>query len=278
MKPEARSRADLHIHTHASDGRYSPAEVVRMAAELGLGAIAIADHDTVDGIEEALTEADAVGGIRIVPAVEINTDHGESEVHILGYFVDFRDEGFRSFLAGQRDSRSTRAAAIVKRLRDLGMPIDFERVKDIARGAIGRPHIALALTEKGFASSVDDAMDRLLSRGRPAYVPRNKLTPVAAVRAVVEAAGVPVFAHPGTAGCDGLIEDLVKAGLGGLEAYHPQHDAAAQRRYAAMARARGLVATGGSDFHGPQWAGNVGIGGVWVPVHTVSLLLERLTA
>lgn len=278
MIHEAAARADLHIHTTASDGQYSPDEVVRMAARAGLGAIGIADHDTVDGVEEALATADELGSIRVVPAVEINTDHGSHEVHILGYFVDYRDLELRSFLAEQRESRHVRAERMVEQLAQLGMPVEFARVQEIASGAIGRPHIAHALVEKGYARSVDDAMGRLLGRGCPAYVPRNKLTPMAAVRKVVEAAGVAVFAHPGTAGCDEIIDELVRAGLAGIEAYHPQHSAAEQRRYAAKARERGLVATGGSDFHGPQWAQNVGIGGVWVPIHTVSLLLQRLTA
>jgi len=272
-------RADLHVHTTASDGALSPAAVVRDAAGAGLAAVAIADHDTLDGIPEATQAARRFPSLRVVPAVEINTDHGRTEVHILGYFPDLDDGPFREFLRQQVASRGNRASLMVERLRGLGFDITMERVAALATGGvIGRPHVAAALAEKGYVASFHEAMERLLARGRPGYVPRHKLSPGQAVRAVVRASGVPVLAHPGAPPCDELIDDLVTDGLQGVEAYHPLHTPAQQKRFARAARERGLVVTGGSDFHG-HGAGITGgprIGEVTVPVETVQELLSRV--
>lgn len=276
----AQGRADLHVHTRASDGLLTPAEVVGQAFAAGLAAVAIADHDTIDGIAEAQEAASLIPSLRVVPAVEINTDHGASEVHVLGYFPDLSDAEFRAFLARQRASRAERASLMVHRLRNLGLKIELERVEALAAGGvIGRPHVAAALVEQGYAASFQDAMERLLQRGRPGYVPRHKLRPHQAVEAIIGASGVPVLAHPGAPPCgDALIAELVPSGLQGLEVLHPLHTPAQRRRFRAVARERGLVATGGTDFHGlgPGDPGGVRIGEISVPVETVQELLARI--
>ena len=269
------ARADLHIHTTASDGEHSPAEVVDLACQAGLAAIAITDHDTVDGIAAAQA-AGRDAGLRVVSGVEISTDHRGAEVHILGYFIDSRDPELLAFLVDQRESRTERAHAVIDRLCALGFPVEFERVRELAGGAIGRPHIAAALLEAGHVTNIDMAMRNLLGRGGAAYVPRRKLAPQEAVAVVRRAEGAPVFAHPGISSREWLLPDLIGAGLMGIEAYHPQHTAAQQQRFAAIARAKGLVATGGSDFHGRMWSANVGVGGVSVAVGVLDELVTRL--
>lgn len=273
-------RADLHVHTRASDGLLTPAEVVGQACAAGLAAVGIADHDTLDGIPEALQAASACPSLRVVPAVEINTDHGESEVHILGYFPDLTDAGFRAFLDRQVQSRKDRARRMVARLCSLGLSIELERVEELASGGVvGRPHIAAALAERGYVESFQEAMERLLMRGRPGYVPRHKLRPHEAVEAVIRARGVPVVAHPGSPPCsEGLIDELALLGLQGLEVLHPLHTAAQRKRFRAMAAERGLVPTGGTDFHGygRGMTAKFRIGEITVPIETVQELLARI--
>lgn len=272
------NRADLHIHTTASDGVRSPATVVAMARQAGLAAIAIADHDTIDGIPEAQAAAAASGPeLRVVPALEINTDYGRYEAHVLGYFIDLEDQAFRAFLDQQRAARAERGRLMVQRLAELRMPVSWSRVQEIAgRGTITRPHIGMALVEAGHIGSLKEALEGPIARGGAAYVPRSKLTPHEAVEAVHQAGGAAVLAHPISVGWDGLIDELVAAGLDGLEVYHPQHTPQDQRRYQAFARSRGLVVTGGSDYHGTASGGMAAIGEVWVEATAVAELLARL--
>ncbi len=270
-------RADLHVHTRASDGLWSPAEVVREAARIGLAAVAVADHDTLAGVDEACREAGRLKAPRVIPAVEINTDHGSTEAHVLCYFPDLADQAFRSFLATQVESRLERARRMVDLLGTLGLRITWSRVLELAAGgSIGRPHVAAALIERGYVTGLQEAMDKWLGRGRPGYVPRRKLTPHAAVAEIVRAGGAAVLAHPGLVGCDKLIDELIPCGLVGVEAHHPSHTPAARERYQALARKKHLVVTGGSDFHGPGVTEGAGLGEVSVPVAVVQELLARL--
>jgi len=269
-----KQRADLHVHTTASDGTLTPEETVLEAARLGLGAVGIADHDTVEGVEQALA-AGSMAGIVVVPAVEINTDYGSDEIHMLGYFIDHRSPELNAQLARLRNEREDRAARIVERLNDLGLKISFDRVKEIAgRGAIGRPHIARAIVEAGYASSLNSAFGKYLIRGASAYVPRHKLTPLAAMEIIRDAGGVPVLAHPGLAKHDELIPSLVESGLKGIEVYHTDHSSAKTRHYIEIARQYDLVATGGSDSHGPNNIKTVAIGSATVDLTVVDKLRE----
>lgn len=276
LSPKPFGLADLHVHTTASDGICSPAEVVRLAVHAGLAAIAIADHDSVDAVGGAVAAA-LEHELRVIPAVEINTDYGAGEAHILGYFVEPADRWFHGFLARQRAAREGRARRMVERLAELGYQVEWRRVLELAAGAVvTRPHVARALVEKGYVADLAAALTGLLATSGPAYVARGKLSPHEAVVAVRRAGGVAVLAHPGTGGHDALIDELIESGLDGIEAYHPQHSRAQRDRYAKLGDDRGLVVTGGSDFHGPSGPGASAIGDCAVPVSTIGRLLARL--
>ncbi|WP_406678490.1 PHP domain-containing protein [Moorella sp. ACPs] len=242
--------ADLHTHTTASDGRLSPAELIRLAQTKGLTALGVTDHDTVAGLAEALAAGSSYG-VTVVPGVELSTEWEDKEVHILGYYLDWQKEHLLAFLETMRQARHRRTARMVARLQELGYDISMGEVEQEVRGeAVGRPHIAAVLVRKGYAPSVEAAFKTLLARGRPAYVPREKVEPARAVEVILKAGGVPVLAHPGLSEADALLPALVDDGLQGIEAYYPLHDAAATGRYLELASRYNLVVTGGSDFHG----------------------------
>lgn len=252
------SRADLHTHTTASDGLHKPSENVRMAAEAGLAAIAVTDHDTVAGLEEARAAAKA-HGIELVPGVEISTAYDGQDIHILGYYADDRDPVFLDRLASQRKVRDSRNERIVAKLNELGVPLTWEAVLDAAgrdRGpdeTVGRPHIAEALLRMGAVASLQEAFDRYLAEGRPAYVLPPRISPAEAIAWIHEAGGAAVIAHPGLYGADEAVEALLSTGgADGIEAYHSDHSAEDESRYAEMAARLGVLATGGSDFHGER--------------------------
>ena len=256
---------DLHIHSTASDGTQSPKEIVREAVSLGLTAIAIPDHDTTAGIDAALAAAEGTG-LQVVPAVEINTEVGPKDVHILGYYIDHTSASLQSVLAYVREERFSRGERILEKLRRVGVDLDMVVVQEHAGGAaIARPHIAAALCAIGVCKTSQEAFDRFLKRNRPAFVQRYKLTPAEAIRAVLDAGGVPVVAHPGLTGDDALIEGLPSVGLQGLEAYHVDHWPRVTERYLALAEQLGLIVTGGTDSHGPLGPKRVRMGSVAVP-------------
>ena len=244
------ARVDLHSHTTASDGSLSPRELVRLAARHRVTVLAITDHDSTEGLAEAMDEA-ARHGIEIVPGLEINCDVPGAEIHVLGYCVDWKAEWFQEFLREQRAERVARVHRIVDRLTELGMPLTAEEVFAICKeGSPGRPHVAQAMIARGYVKSVREAFDRYLHSGGPANVPRRRLTPVEAVGVIRRAGGVPVLAHPGLANRDAMIPELVAAGLAGIETYYPEHSVAQINAYRELCRQHGLVATGGSDYHG----------------------------
>jgi predicted metal-dependent phosphoesterase TrpH len=244
---------DLHSHTTASDGTLSPRELVRLAAKHGVRVLAVTDHDSTEGLGEALAEAALHPPLEIVPGLEINCDVDGGEVHVLGYFVDADAAWFQDFLRVQREERVARVHRIAARLAELGMPIEPAEVFAIVKeGAPGRPHVAQVLVNRGYVRSVREAFDKYLRAGGPANVPRKRLTPVEAVQIIRRARGVPVLAHPGLAGKDELIPELVGAGLLGIETYYAEHSGEQTRAYAELCARLGLVATGGSDYHGPQ--------------------------
>jgi len=244
--------ADLHLHTTASDGTCNPEELVKLAARVGLAAIAITDHDNVAGIEPALQVA-ATLGVEVIPGVEINTEWHSLEIHILGYYVDWRDESFLNLLAGLRESRLGRLDRMLDRLRSVGIHLARDRVLAISGEAgVGRPHVARAMVEAGYVASEKEAFERFLAQGQVAYVPRAKLTPVEAVGEILRVKGIPVLAHPGLLSHDEIIPDLIAAGLLGLEVFYPEHSEETVARYLALAKAKGLLVTGGSDWHGQE--------------------------
>jgi len=246
-------KADLHLHTTASDGVHTPGELVRMAAQQGFGLIAVTDHDSVDGLAQARETGKGLG-VRVLSGVELGcTAH--REVHVLGYGFDPENQALIDFCKSRVTERQARAEEMIRRLCDAGKAVSMERVYELAKGVIARPHIARALVEAGHASSVQSAFDRFLTPGRPTYVPREKVTVGEGVRLIREAGGVAVLAHPmemkmGETTLESLVEEWKSQGLSGVEVYHPS----AQNNHAAflyaMARRQGLLVTGGSDFHG----------------------------
>jgi 3',5'-nucleoside bisphosphate phosphatase len=271
-------KIDLHTHSTASDGLLAPARLVITAREHGVGTLALTDHDTTAGLDEALAEGRRIH-IDVIPGVEINTDVDQYEVHILGYYVDRTQAGFQAFLARMRAGRVDRARAMVDKLQGLGAPVAWARVEAFAAGgSVGRPHVARALVEARRVATVQEAFERFLGRHAPAYVPRLKVSPEDAVEALRAAGGVPVLAHPGWASSGPALErvpELVAHGLAGIEAYYPDHTAEMTARCVEVARRHGLIVTGGTDFHGGGLATRVPPGSVRVPAEVVPALRAR---
>jgi predicted metal-dependent phosphoesterase TrpH len=269
------SRVDLHIHSTASDGKLSPVEVVREATEKGLSYIALADHDTVDGIAAAKKAAQRSPGLTVIPAIEISTDIPQGEVHMLGYFIDYTNAELLARLEDFKNSRRRRAEQMVAKLANLGLPVEWRRVLELAGSStIGRPHIAQAMMEKGHVPSFKDAFDEYLGHGKPAYVEREKMLPAEAVGIIVRAKGLAVLAHPlTTEDPEGLVSELKPAGLAGLEAYYNGYSDEEVESLLALAQKHGLIATGGSDFHGIEPDEETAIGGADVPLEAVERLI-----
>jgi hypothetical protein len=264
------------LHTTASDGSLSPEEIVRKSAELGLTTIAIADHDSVDGIAPALVAAKAFPRLTVIPGVEISTDVPHGEVHLLGYFIDYTNRELRDTLARLRNSREERAQGMVAKLGGLGIHIEWPRVQEIAgTGSIGRPHIAQAMLEKGYIDSIKEAFTRYIGRDGPAYVERVKMTPVEAVKLVLQANGLPVLAHPFTVtNPEAMIAELKAAGLVGIEAYYNGYTADEVDRLVSLANGYNLIASGGTDYHGLEASDETMIGGVEVPMESAERLIS----
>ena len=243
--------ADLHAHSLFSDGTDEPAEVVRRAKAAGLDALALTDHDVIDGLPEAQAAAGEIG-LELIPGIEISCMDGErQEVHLLAYWIDARDAALRSTLHQQQESRRRRLDAIILRLAEHGVTVTREEILAIAdRGSVGRPHIARALLARGAVQSVEEAFQRFLADDAPCYVKSSELSSAEAIRLVRQAGGVPVVAHPAFLRDDTAIERLYAQGLAGVEAYHGRHSPSVAERYAARAQSLGLLVTGGSDYHG----------------------------
>ena len=245
---------------------------MEQAHAAGLAALAVADHDTVGGIVEALAAGERLG-IEVVPAVEINTDVGRRECHVLGYFVDPDSEALLETLDELREHRLRRGERMVAKLREAGVDVTMEKVLEMAAGApVGRPHVARAIVEAGAVRSLASAFGRYLIPGAPGYVERYKLSPTEAIGIVRAAGGAACLAHPGKDSLEDLLPDMVSAGLAALEVYHVDHTSAISRRYEVLARRYGLVATGGSDSHGPDAVKPVEVGAVRVDYQVVRLL------
>ncbi|MBW7474180.1 PHP domain-containing protein [Paenibacillus oenotherae] len=251
------NRADLHTHTTASDGMQRPADNIRLAKEAGLAAIAITDHDTVDGIAEAMEAGERLG-IIVVPGVEISTSANGGDVHILGYYTDWQNEAWRKQLGSLLDVRDRRNEMIVERLSAMGITITLDEVTEEARkqgkdgGSVGRPHIASLLLAKGYVASMQEAFDVYLGSEGSAYVNPPRLHPFEAVDWIRDAGGTSVIAHPGLYGDDGLVEEIIRYGANGIEVYHSDHSPEDEARYLQLAKKYNLTITGGSDYHGER--------------------------
>ena len=243
---------DFHLHSTASDGVHTPTWVMETAAANGVRVLALSDHDTTAGLDEASAAAKSAG-LRLIPGLELSTDLGKADVHLLGYGFDREAKPLQDFLAWQRDGRIGRTRRIVEILAGHGMPLDITRVFEIAGEAtVGRPHVARALLEKGHVASVQEAFDLWLGNGKPADVDRPKLEPADAIRVVHENGGVVFIAHPIYIGesYDAAIEQLRDWGADGIETYYKHYDAQTVSAHAALAERLGMAASGGSDYHG----------------------------
>ncbi|MFZ5453779.1 MAG: PHP domain-containing protein [Thermodesulfobacteriota bacterium] len=247
---------DLHTHSTASDGSYPPAEVVRLAKDAGLKAMALTDHDTVDGLAEALAAGEELG-VEVIPGVEISTRYAGDTMHILGYFLDFRSGRLAERLAVLQQARKDRNPKIIAKLNALGIPVTIEQVERLSGGGqVGRPHIARALLESGYVTTMQQAFDIYLKNGGKAYVAKYRFPPAEALGMIREAGGVPVLAHPftlelGSAGAlRDLLRDLQALGLAGIEVFYADHSPEQEALYLKLAAELGLLVTGGSDFHG----------------------------
>ena len=266
-------RADLHVHTTASDGTLTPCQTVERAWRNGVDILAIADHDSIDGLVDARITARA-HGILLVNAVELSANLLGKDIHILGYFVEPCSHELAVCLSALRDARKKRACAIVEALAADGFGITIDDVTDISgTGAVGRSHIARALVEIGRVKSVKEAFEGLIGRGRPYYVAKESAPPSEVITQLRSLRAVPVVAHPGITGIEEDIPEMIQAGLLGIEAYHADHTPEQMKVYAGLAQRSGLLVTGGSDFHGPAGP-NPDIGSVDVPESAVRSLLK----
>jgi 3',5'-nucleoside bisphosphate phosphatase len=251
-------RIDLHTHSNRSDGTFEPAEVVRLAAERALDVVALTDHDTTDGLAEALATGSVVG-VEVVPGVEFSAEFDGNSVHVLCYWMDPQDAALQLELRRLREDRFRRGELMVGKLQELGLPVAFQRVRAIAGDAtIVRPHIAQAMVEAGVVATEKEAFERYIGDGGPAHVAKHALDPVNAVALIDGAGGVCALAHPGMWGDQSsvpveLIERMAAAGMRGLEVDHPDHTPEMRERYRTVAGELGLIATGGSDCHGTRY-------------------------
>lgn len=269
-------KIDLHIHTTYSDGLLTPAQVIREAFRLNLKAIAITDHDTIDGISPALNEAEKYHGLEVIPGVELSTDLDGEEVHILGYYLNYNDLNLRTTLVSFQQERKARLEKIITKLNSIGVDISIKDVFVKSHGAsLGRPHVALAMIEKGYAGSVQEAFEKYLNKGKPAYVPREKLTPLNAINIIKQSNGIPVLAHPGLLGDQSIINKILEYGIMGIEVIHSDHSPAQTAHYKKLALDNNLLLTGGSDSHGET---PLLLGSLDVPLKYASKLKEAKKA
>jgi predicted metal-dependent phosphoesterase TrpH len=249
---------DLHLHTTASDGVMTPSELVRYAKSKGLQAIAITDHDTIEGLEEGLSEGERIG-FEVIPGLEISVKHSPGSMHLLGYFLDIHHPLLTERLQYLQQARAERNPKIAEKLKELGVKVTYEEVlKASGGGQVGRPHFAQVLMEKGYVRTFQEAFDRFLKKGAAAYVEKVRFAIGEALHFIKEAGGVAVLAHPNTLGMKGnaaledLVLQLVKEGLQGIEVYYPEHSPLEVAQYKVLTERHGLLATGGTDYHGME--------------------------
>jgi len=278
MKPKSIYEADLHCHTTASDGSLSPREVIMLAVEKKLKVIAITDHDTIEGWDEA-EKASKESEIQLLKGIEINTDWEGKEIHILGYGLDHQNSILQNQLLEIQQMRIQRIKAIIEKLNQLGNQITLAEVMHFAKGqSVGRPHVAQAMIKHNLVATTREAFDQYLKRGARAYVPRYKLTPNQAIEIIREANGVAVIAHPGTQNVTEVqISKWVEKGLQGIEVYHPDHTFQDNINYGRIAHKLGLLIAGGSDFHGPATKPGIDLGSCGVGLEDVQKILRMIS-
>lgn len=263
--------ADLHIHTYYSDSTSSPEEVIKLAEDAGVSAIAVTDHDTIDSLQPLLK---IQSNVEIIPAVELSTKINNTEAHILGYFIDPHNQELLKKLAEIKQIRKDRVYKFGDKLKTIGVDIEPEKIIESAKyGTVGRMHIARYLIEKKYASCMHEVFRKYLGDSAPGYISVFRLTPRQAIRLIKNAGGVAVLAHPYTISNQGLVTKIINDGIDGLEVYYPERDGSQQEHYKTIAEKHGLLLTGGSDFHG-ELKKHISIGIVKIPY----ILVEKLKA
>ncbi len=267
---------DLHSHTTASDGEHSPEALLSLARAAGVTVLAVTDHDTVSGLQRARAAAD-VEGLRFVPGIEVSATAAGREVHVLGHFVDAAESGLSRYSDRLKQERAVRMGRMVQRMGELGFPLNLEEVEQIGAGAhLGRPHLALALLNRGYVSSTKEAFDRFLGDGRPGQVERFRVSAEDAVQLLHAAGGTATLAHPGSSKVTTpTLEALARAGLDGLEVFHADHVPSQRQAFLRTADALGLIPTGGSDYHGPRVSPGRRPGGSSTPPEAFARLVAR---
>jgi predicted metal-dependent phosphoesterase TrpH len=270
------SLVDLHMHSTASDGAQPVEDLMKLAAEVGLKTLALTDHDTTAALDRALEVGNALG-MEVIPGVELSADEG-GEVHVLGYFLQYKDETFQKELERFRFQRYGRAQLILEKLAGLGLPLEWERVLEIAGDAAPqRPHIAEALKEKGYIQTVNEAFEKYIGNDGPAYVETQKISPVEAIQLIQSVGGLAVLAHPQyMKNLDQILPKMVEAGLSGMEVYYGHNTDEQVEHFLSLADHYNLVPTGGSDWHGRSDGGQVFLGSRVVPPAVIDRLKERL--
>jgi predicted metal-dependent phosphoesterase TrpH len=242
--------ADLHLHTNFSDGTFSPEELVSHASRHGLVAIALTDHDTVEGCARA-AQACMAAKIEFIPGSELTAEQDGNEIHILGYFLDTQNATLLTEIGKFQAVRQNRIREMVARLNELNVPLEADAVFALANcRSPGRPHVARAMVKAGLVANLDEAFERFLKKNRPAWVPKAKMSALTAIELIHQAGGLAVMAHPGLNRSDEVIPDLVDAGLDGIECFHTKHPASTSEHYLQIAKKHSLLVTGGSDCHG----------------------------
>ena len=277
---------DLHTHSTASDGSLSPAKLVAYAQEKRLDAIAITDHDTVEGVQEAL-DAGKSRGMEVVPGIEISAEYPDSTLHILGYYIDYGDEKFLENISTLQRARADRNPEIVKKLQALGLGIEIDEIiEEAGGGQVGRPHFAQVLVRKGYVKTHREAFDRYLAKGAPAYTDKFRFQPADAISHILSAKGIPVLGHPGTLNrstteLESVVRELAGYGLMGIEVYYSDHNGSQMKLYEELAAKYSLLITGGSDFHGKSIKGidlGSGKGTLSVPYELLTNMKKKLNA
>ena len=278
---------DLHLHSTASDGTLSPCDLVNKCAQSGLKAIALTDHDTLDGIDEAIRQAEVIGSIELIPGIEVSSNWNGIEVHILGLFTRPEDNSLSEYCRRARKNRLLRSKKIVERLQLIGLEIEFEKVTELAGNAvIGRPHIAKALVDAGYVNYPKEAFDLYLGSSHSSYYPSSTISPSKAVDLLVQSNALPVLAHPmrskvksgrnPISNLPGLISELKPRGLTGIEVYYGDYTDSQIKRLSLIAKENDLIECGGSDFHNSGNPGEPQPGTIGPPIETLSELKNRL--
>ena len=275
---------DLHTHTSASDGTLSPEELITLANKQGIEAIAVTDHDTIEGLPEALETGKRLG-IEVIPGMELSVEYGPGSMHILGLLIDLEDKGLNDALTKLQESRSDRNPRIIEKLNELRIPITMEEVEKISGGGqVGRPHIAAALVKNSHVKNIQEAFDKYLKKGAIAYFERDRLTREKAADAIHGAGGLLILAHPGTLGLNGsafdnLLSELKDSGFDGVEVFYNNHSHVEEDRLMKIADKLGFIISGGTDFHGdikPAIKLGVGYGNMAIPYEVLQEMKERV--